>query len=177
MFHNQGKNLPAKALETTSILFQTLSTNPGEMREKNTCKLKRSGPQSLDISDAETENDVLHTDKHQRICDRRSLDAEKAPTSHNHSTEDCSDFWLKFPESPSCYILFRGWAAQLSSLHSPFDKQIIRNDCKANFRSIAGVNTHWVLFHNLHLPLHLSLYLKHSSILMFTMVAIIPQER
>lgn len=40
------------------------------------------------------------------------------------------------------YILFRGWAAQLSSLHSPFDKQIIRNDCKVNFSSIAGVNTH-----------------------------------
>lgn len=62
------QNLLIKALETGSIFFQTLSTNMGEMR-KNACKLVRYYLQPLDISDTETENDVLNTDKYQWICD------------------------------------------------------------------------------------------------------------
>lgn len=33
MFHNQGKNLLIKALETGSILFQTPSTDRGKQKE------------------------------------------------------------------------------------------------------------------------------------------------
>lgn len=65
MFHNQGKNLLIKALETGSILLQTPSTDRGKQKEY----IQSDKILHTVLSDAEIENDVLDTDKYQQICD------------------------------------------------------------------------------------------------------------